>query len=134
MVWLEHTCIQELIHIAIHARNATVLKQVQAILKYIVEQKHGDRTVEEMLERLYGPILWRSMEVANPLVRENALIQFALVFPLVRADQPQREIDEALSMGFSSLSDCLADSHPKYVCRELPINTSIWLGNAFIEV
>jgi hypothetical protein len=111
----EHTCIQELIHFAIHARNATVLKQVQAMLKYIVEQKVSDRGVEEMLERLYGPILWRSLEVANPLVRENALVQFALVFPLVRADQPQREIDEALSIGFSRLSDCLQDSHAKYV-------------------
>jgi len=54
------------------------------------------------------------MKVANPIVRENALIQLALVFPLVRAEQPQREIDEIISLGFQRLMESLEDTQPSY--------------------
>jgi len=39
--------------------------------------------VDEMLARLYEPILWRSLKCANPKVRENAAILMIDAFPLV---------------------------------------------------
>ncbi len=56
-----------------------------------------------MLLRLYEPILWRSLNVANPLVRRNAATILVESFPLQDPDAPQRETDELLQKQFSTL-------------------------------
>lgn len=38
--------------------------------------------VDEMLLRLYNPIIWRSFTAANAHVRRNAMLLFATAFPL----------------------------------------------------
>jgi condensin-2 complex subunit G2 len=72
----EMNCIQELIHLSIHAKNSKVLKSIQQLLARIVEEKVKLKQFEEVLTRLYEPILWRSLKVANPKVRCNAAVQF----------------------------------------------------------
>jgi hypothetical protein len=111
-ITIEEVCLQDLVTCALHLRNTTALKQINILLKYLVDQKANNRDVEGLLESLYGGVLWRSLHAANPVVRENAVQQLALVFPLIRADQPQREIDDALSTSFQRLTDCLTDPHP----------------------
>lgn len=111
-VTIEEVCLQDFVTSALHLRNTTALKQVNIILKFFVDEKSSNRAVEGLLESLYGGVLWRSLHAPNPVVRENAVQQLALVFPLIRADQPQREIDDALSTSFQNLTDCLTDPHP----------------------
>lgn len=111
-ITIEEVCLQDYVTSALHLRNTMALKQVNFIIKFLVDQKANNRDVEGLLESLYGGVLWRSLHAANPVVRENAVHQLALVFPLIRADQPQREIDDALSTSFQRLIDCLTDPHP----------------------
>ena len=42
-----------------------------------------------MLMRLYEPILWRSLKVANPNVRRNAALMFIDVFPMQNGKESQ---------------------------------------------
>ena len=51
------------------------------MLDYTHQQKR-QRGVDQMLLRLYEPILWRSLKVANPHVRRNAATLFVEAFPL----------------------------------------------------
>lgn len=104
-------CLQNFIHLTIHSANTVLLRNSKIILKQFIDNKASNRDIEEMLERLYSPILWKSMEVANPIVRENALFQFALVFPLIRSDSRQREVDNHIQEQLNLLIDCLSDTH-----------------------
>lgn len=73
-----------------------------------------------MLTRLYEPIIWRSLKVANQYgirftpcfivhfliiktVRGNAAWLFVDAFPLVEEDAPSRESDETLQRQFQLL-------------------------------
>lgn len=105
-------CIQNFIHLSIYSANPVLLKNSKIVLKQFIDNKSTNRDIEEMLERLYSPILWKSFEVANPQVRENALFQFALVFPLLPTDMRQREVDTALQDQIGLLVDCLSDKFP----------------------
>lgn len=82
---IEHNCIQDYIKHAIHLKNQRLLKSTQIILNYFQTQKLQFRHIDAMLVRLYEPILWRSLTVANPLVRRNAVSQFTMAFPLVKS-------------------------------------------------
>ena len=63
-----------------------------------------------MLLRLYEPILWRSLKVANPHVRRNAAPLFVEAFPLQDPSQPMVELDTLLQMQFEALSSLLRDT------------------------
>ncbi len=56
-----------------------------------------------MLLRLYEPILWRSLHVANAQVRRNAAALLVEAFPLQNPEASQREIDELLQAQFEKL-------------------------------
>lgn len=80
---IEHNCIQDFIKQAIHLKDSRLVKNAQIVLKYFQTQKLQFKHIDAMLARLYEPILWRSLQVANSFVRRNAVTQFALAFPLV---------------------------------------------------
>lgn len=109
---IENLCIQNFIHISIHAKNNILLRNSKIIMKRFTDEKVSNRDVEEMLERLYSPILWKSLEVANPEVRENALFQFSLVFPLIKSDTTNVEFDESLHEQIRLLVESLSDKYP----------------------
>lgn len=52
--------------------------------------------VDEMLLRLYEPILWRSLKVANAFVRANAAELLIDAFPLSDPSLNAQENDELL--------------------------------------
>jgi condensin-2 complex subunit G2 len=109
---LESLALQDLVNAALHLQNPTTLKTVKQILQYIVDQKSKDKQVEDLLHRLYSPFIFRALQVANPAVRENALYQLGIVFPLVPPTLPQGEFDETLQDQFHLLVDALDDPAP----------------------
>eukprot|EP00026_Physarum_polycephalum_P001187 Phypoly_transcript_01188.p1 GENE.Phypoly_transcript_01188~~Phypoly_transcript_01188.p1 ORF type:complete len:1187 (+),score=275.43 Phypoly_transcript_01188:424-3561(+) len=115
---MEYTCIQDLMTCAVHAENRHVISGLRGVLGYFHEQKH-QRGVDSMLTRLYEPIIWRSLKVANQFVRGNAAWLFVDAFPLVEADAPSRESDETLQKQFQLLQELLKD--PTTTVREIAV-------------
>lgn len=100
-----------------------------------------------MLERLYEPILWRALKVANAkgkmgctfmrrvilmlastTVRRNAGVLLFDAFPLVQPDSSKRGMDQLLQKQFDQMHDLLFDPAPmvrsvavKGVCRVLGV-------------
>lgn len=106
------TALTNLVDSAIHVQNSGARKSAESVLQYFVDQKAIDKNVEDLLYRLYSPLLFHALEVANPNVRENALRQLGIVFPLVPPVLPQGEFDEALEEQFHTLVDSLDDRAP----------------------
>ena len=106
------TALTNLVDSAIHVQNSGARKSAESVLQYFVDQKALDKNVEDLLYRLYSPLLFHALEVANPNVRENALRQLGIVFPLVPPVLPQGEFDEALEEQFHTLVDSLDDRAP----------------------
>ena len=78
---LESICIEDLLHRGIHAASSSTFEGCRSILDVFVAHKK-ETDVEEALYRLYSPILWRSLEAPNPIVRKNAAVLLFDVFPL----------------------------------------------------
>lgn len=91
---IEEGVIQGFIHEAIHASDRKYFKA----LRYLLGSFHMDkksRDVDPMLLRVYGPIMWRSLQCANSFVRAQACTIFFDTFPLNDPSMPIAE-DEAL--------------------------------------
>lgn len=101
-----------LVDSALHVQNSGARRAAESVLQYFVDQKSIEKKVEDLLHRLYSPLLFHALEVANPNVRENALRQLGIVFPLVPPVLPQGEFDEALQEQFHTLVDSLEDRAP----------------------
>lgn len=69
--------------------------------------------MDEMLLRVYEPILFRSLQAANPAVRENAAQLLFACFPLQNPEAAHEDIDEALSQQFQHAAALLKDPCPK---------------------
>ena len=61
------------------------------------------RGVDEMLLRLYEPILWRSLKVANAQVRANSAAILVDVFPLQDPDANMEDNDTLMQKQFDTL-------------------------------
>jgi hypothetical protein len=66
-----------------------------------------------MLLRIYEPILWRALKVANPTVRMQAATLLFDAFPLTSDDAPRSEIDATMQRQFEVCTQLLMDSCPK---------------------
>ena len=105
---VEEGCLQDLMYHALHAATTSMASAVRQVLTYTHEQKR-QRGVDAMLLKLWGPILWRALKVANPHVRRNASTLFIDAFPLQDASLPAVELDATLQMQFDALSKLLKD-------------------------
>ena len=79
--YIEQDCIQELMNSAILARTSQLHANVERVLRCLHEQKVSP-AVQEMLERLYKPILWPSLAAPNAHVRRNAVNILLSAFPI----------------------------------------------------
>ena len=52
--------------------------------------------IEEMLYKLYKPLLWRALDAANGDVRANATTLFLSVFPLIPAHYNKVQFQDTL--------------------------------------
>jgi hypothetical protein len=73
------------------ARPATVKSVLVFLQAGFFERKRSHPAVDELLDRLYGPLLWRTLSAANPQARMNAITVLTLAFPL----QPSSRADLA---------------------------------------
>lgn len=115
---LETDCIQDIMYHAIHASGIQLVKILRKILDYIHRQKR-QKGVDEMLNRLYAPILWRSLKAANSIVRLNSVFLFVDVFPLQNPLAGVEENNDLLQNQFNSFDNLLMDSCPSIRSRTI---------------
>lgn len=107
---LENDCIQDLMSLAVHVQSTALSNTLARLLSFFHKHK-PQQGVDEMLCRLYAPILWRSLSVANPLVRRNAAVLFLDAFPVQDPAGSQREIEEAIQAQCNTFSALLFDPY-----------------------
>ncbi|NXE05521.1 CNDG2 protein, partial [Lophotis ruficrista] len=110
---LEHNCIQDFMHHGIHLpRSSSVHSKVREMLSYFHKQSKVRQGVEEMLYRLYQPILWRALKARNSEVRSNAALLFVDAFPVRDPGFNTEEMDSEIQKQFEELFSLLEDPHP----------------------
>ncbi|KAM9387522.1 condensin-2 complex subunit G2 [Phaethornis superciliosus] len=110
---LEHNCIQDFMHHGIHLpRSSSVHCKVREVLIYFHKQSKVRQGVEEMLYRLYQPILWRALKARNSEVRSNAAFLFVDAFPVRDPSFNSEEMDNEIQKQFEELFSLLEDPHP----------------------
>ncbi len=108
---LEEQCVQDLMATAIKVASRTLFSACRRILQAFTSQKRRDG-VDEMLFRLYNPIIWRGLSAAHPEVRRQAAVLFIDAFPLQDPAAPNVETDALLLKQFSELQRLLEDQVP----------------------
>ncbi|EDQ85542.1 uncharacterized protein MONBRDRAFT_34252 [Monosiga brevicollis MX1] len=127
---IENACIQDLIYHALHARKPAFRgPNMPLMLRTMLNdfhEKKQERGVDEMLTKLYEPLLWRALKVANPFVRRNAACLLADVFPLTNPNASRPENEALLEHQVDALQELLTDPHAavratgvQAVCRVL---------------
>ncbi|XP_035301026.1 condensin-2 complex subunit G2 isoform X1 [Cricetulus griseus] len=110
---IEYACIQDLMFHGIHLpRRSPVHSKVREVLSYF----HGQKVrqgVEEMLYRLYKPILWRGLKARNSEVRSNAALLFVEAFPVRDPNFIATEMDSEIQKQFEELYSLLEDPYPR---------------------
>ncbi|NXR15571.1 CNDG2 protein, partial [Semnornis frantzii] len=110
---IEHNCIQDFMHHGIHLpRSSSVHSKVREVLSYIHKQSKVRQGAEEMLCRLYQPILWRALKARNSEVRSNAAFLFVDAFPLRNPSFNKTEMENEIQKQFEELFSLLEDPHP----------------------
>uniref|UniRef100_A0A8C8ZE83 Non-SMC condensin II complex subunit G2 n=1 Tax=Prolemur simus TaxID=1328070 RepID=A0A8C8ZE83_PROSS len=128
---IESECIQDLMFHGIHLpRKSPVHSKVREVLSYFHHQKKVRQGVEEMLYRLYKPILWRGLKARNSEVRSNAALLFVEAFPVRDPNLRAAEMDGEIQRQFEELYSLLEDPYPMVrstgvlgVCK---ITTKYW--------
>ncbi|XP_052007489.1 condensin-2 complex subunit G2 [Xyrauchen texanus] len=109
---IESTCIQDLMqHALLLHRNSPVHGKVRQILTYFHKQKFREG-VDEVLHRLYKPILWKALKATNAEVRANATLLFTEAFPIHDPSMSSEMVDQAVQKQLDLLFALLDDPQP----------------------
>lgn len=111
---IEAGCVQDLMDRAVHAQRGAG-GGLAASLRRVLQGFHGkkkERGVDEMLNRLYAPVIWRALKVANPAVRANAASLLIDAFPLTDPEATRAEGDELIQRQVEALKTLLQDESP----------------------
>uniref|UniRef100_A0A250Y6Z2 Condensin-2 complex subunit G2 n=1 Tax=Castor canadensis TaxID=51338 RepID=A0A250Y6Z2_CASCN len=109
---IENDCIQDFMFHGIHLpRRSPVHSKVREVLSFFHHQKVR-QGVEEMLYRLYKPILWRGLKARNSEVRSNAALLFVEAFPVRDPSFHAMEMDSEIQKQFEELYSLLEDPYP----------------------
>ncbi|XP_073006413.1 uncharacterized protein [Typha latifolia] len=109
---IEDGFLQGLIEGAIHASSRSLAASIRRVLGGFIDQRATDG-VEKLLFRLVEPVLFRSLQVANSNVRQNALYLFLDMFPLEDPDVTKEAKDTLLDKQFFLLDKLLLDDCPE---------------------
>ncbi|OBS71779.1 hypothetical protein A6R68_13644, partial [Neotoma lepida] len=102
---IENDCIQDFMFHGIHLpRRSPVHSKVREKVR---------QGVEEMLYRLYKPILWRGLKARNSEVRSNAALLFVEAFPVRDPNFIATEMDSEIQKQFEELYSLLEDPYPR---------------------
>ena len=133
---LEEQLLRDLVHKAIFTARPSLATRCRQLLSVFHAQKRVTG-VDDMLARLYEPVLFRAMlRCAHATVRAQAVELFVDAFPIVRETDAvategavaAESLDAQLSRQFDVLSSVLADPAPRVrvvavrgVCRILAV-------------
>lgn len=110
---IENTCLQDFMFHGIHLpRRSPVHARVREVLSYFHRQKKVRQGVEEMLCRLYKPLLWRGLKARNSEVRANAALLFVEAFPVRDPSLSAADLDSEMQRQFEELYGLLEDPYP----------------------
>ncbi|TKY70655.1 Condensin-2 complex subunit G2 [Spatholobus suberectus] len=123
--------LQDLIEAAIHASSGAFASYIRRVLGAFINQRTTDG-VEKMLYRLTEPVIFRSLQVANSNVRQNALHLLLDMFPLEDPDATKEEKDTLLDKQFFLLERLLTDDCPEV--RIIAVEGSCRVLHLFWEV
>jgi condensin-2 complex subunit G2 len=104
---LEDVILKDFTYAIIHVGNAAMIKSLHVVLGPIHQAKTLPE-VDQLLHRLYGPILWRSLRAANAHVRVHSASVLAQVFPLADGVNMQKAVQKAVA----ALQALLMDTVP----------------------
>lgn len=99
---------QELIDEATHSSDPKYFRGLRCLIKAFHDLKRTEQ-LDEMLVKIFEPILWRSLRCANAIVRSQASVLFLDVFPLQRTNAKPEECDQLLQKQFDQLTSLLKD-------------------------
>nr|GMC66300.1 uncharacterized protein LOC109168908 [Ipomoea batatas] len=108
---IEDGFLQVLIDSAIHASSATFSASIRRILGGFIVQR-TIAGVEKVLFRLAEPVIFRSLQVANSNVRQNALHLLLDLFPLEDPDATKEAKDTLVEKQFFLLDKLVMDECP----------------------
>jgi condensin-2 complex subunit G2 len=109
---IEEHVLQDLMYASLHIASANMAKSIRTILEPIHSNKKNP-DVDQLLYRMYGPILWRSLAAPNPLVRINASSILSVTFPLHDPNAGKIHLKEMNAKSIESLRNLLNDQDPK---------------------
>ncbi|XP_027361434.1 uncharacterized protein LOC113869346 [Abrus precatorius] len=128
---IENGFLQDLIEAAIHASSGAFASYIRRILGAFINQRTTDG-VEKMLYRLSEPVIFRSLQVANSNVRQNALHLLLDMFPLEDPAATKEEKDTLFDKQFFLLERLLTDDCPEV--RTIAVEGSCRVLHLFWEV
>ncbi|XP_039204522.1 condensin-2 complex subunit G2 isoform X1 [Crotalus tigris] len=110
---IEYSCIQDFIHHAVHLpRKSPLHAKVRELLSYFHKQNKCRQGVEEVLYRLYQPILWRALKTRNSEIRSNAALLFGDAFPILDPNFNKQDMEKEIQRQFDELFALLEDPQP----------------------
>ncbi|XP_024025465.1 uncharacterized protein LOC21392733 isoform X2 [Morus notabilis] len=128
---IENRFLQELIDGAIHARTESLAASVRRVLGAFINQR-TTIGVEKLLFRISEPLIFRSLQVANSNVRQNALHLLLDLFPLEDPDSTKEVKDTLLGKQFYLLEKLLVDDCP--AIRVVAVEGSCRILHLFWEI
>ncbi|KAL7068926.1 HEAT repeat family protein [Cryptosporidium serpentis] len=92
--------------------NPFMASKIRLLLSSFHENRY-ENDVNDLLVRLYDPILWRYLSVANWKVRLNSTALFAILFPLIDSSITSSGYQSDLNRQYCLLQQLLFDQHPE---------------------
>ncbi|KAK2983287.1 hypothetical protein RJ640_030566 [Escallonia rubra] len=123
--------LQGLVDSAIHASSRPFAASIRRVLGGFINQRTTDG-VEKLLFRLAEPVIFRSLQVANSNVRQNALHLLLDLFPLEDPDSTKEVKDALLDKQFFLLEKLLMDECPDV--RVVAVEGSCRILHLFWEI
>ncbi|KAH8739517.1 protein phosphatase regulator [Cryptosporidium ryanae] len=116
----------------IYCLGSIKLNPVLAVrIRFLLHYFHDNRDqveINSLLVRLYDPIIWRYLSVANWKVRLNSTALFAILFPLIDSSLGPREYKMELDRQYQIFQNLLTDNSSEVrtaavqsVCRILTL-------------
>ena len=109
---MEEYVFHDLVHSVIHLSSSSTCKAVREILAPLHHNRSAPETAK-LLNKIYGPILWRSLSASNPFIRINAAERFAVTFPLHDPDDDVAQIDACIDKSVNALHKLMLDRDPR---------------------
>ncbi|KZV57012.1 hypothetical protein F511_08170 [Dorcoceras hygrometricum] len=128
---IENGFLQGLIEDAIYASSGALAASVRRILRVFVSNRTVDG-VEKLIFHLTEPVLFRSLQVSNSNVRQNALHLLLDLFPLEDPNATKEVKDTLLEKQFFLLDKLLMDECPDV--RVVSVEGSCRILSLFWEI